>query len=248
MNKVVLAFCCACLGLLPPVVASPWSEFFPDGLINAKGEPVAPASLDGKIVCLYFSASWCGPCRGFTPKLIDFYKRYAPDIEIVLVSKDRNRKAFLNYMAEYPMPWLAVDWADSKVDGNLPRELIKKYHAGGIPKLVVLSRDGNSVVEANARMQVAILPEDYAEKLRNSDPKQSAQRWRKREEAKGKTISDEAYTLHVGHIKERYLKMAETYDAAAKASLREVHLGENPEWLDLVHDYYRQLRAEAGEN
>ena len=29
---------------------------------------------DNKIICLYFSASWCAPCKKFTPLLIDFYK------------------------------------------------------------------------------------------------------------------------------------------------------------------------------
>lgn len=26
-----------------------------------------------KVVCLFFAAHWCPPCRAFTPKLIKFY-------------------------------------------------------------------------------------------------------------------------------------------------------------------------------
>ncbi len=31
------------------------------------------ALKDKKLVLFYFSAHWCPPCRGFTPKLKDFY-------------------------------------------------------------------------------------------------------------------------------------------------------------------------------
>src|SRR5262245_17133445 len=46
-----------------------WKEFFPGGLVNSKGETVSPSVLEGKMVCLYFSASWCGPCKVVTPKV-----------------------------------------------------------------------------------------------------------------------------------------------------------------------------------
>ena len=38
-------------------------------LVNAQGEMVSAASLAGKVVGFYCSASWCGPCRSFTPRL-----------------------------------------------------------------------------------------------------------------------------------------------------------------------------------
>ena len=31
--------------------------------------------LAGKVVAMYFSAHWCGPCRNFTPQLINLYKQ-----------------------------------------------------------------------------------------------------------------------------------------------------------------------------
>ena len=34
------------------------------------GNSVTLDDLKGKYIGLYFSASWCGPCRRFTPKLI----------------------------------------------------------------------------------------------------------------------------------------------------------------------------------
>jgi nucleoredoxin len=45
-------------------------------LKKADGSNVqADAALAGKaVVCLYFSAHWCPPCRAFTPVLKDFYE------------------------------------------------------------------------------------------------------------------------------------------------------------------------------
>merc|ERR1711898_41575 len=46
---------------------------------------------------LYFSAHWCPPCRGFTPKLVEFFseleKKY-PDASIAFVSSDKDSKAW----------------------------------------------------------------------------------------------------------------------------------------------------------
>merc|ERR1712217_163727 len=61
----------------------------------------------GKPIGLYFSAHWCPPCRGFTPKLAEFYKDGLKDkMEIVFVSSDRDQASFNKYFNE--MPWLAM--------------------------------------------------------------------------------------------------------------------------------------------
>ena len=40
----------------------------PETLLNMDGESVSSDQLKKKYIGLYFSASWCGPCRKFTPK------------------------------------------------------------------------------------------------------------------------------------------------------------------------------------
>lgn len=44
-------------------------------LLKKTGEVVNAneALKDKKIICYYFSAHWCPPCRNFTPILADFY-------------------------------------------------------------------------------------------------------------------------------------------------------------------------------
>ncbi|CAA6696755.1 MULTISPECIES: thioredoxin-like domain-containing protein [unclassified Lentimonas] len=243
MKYLIITSLCLILSLGRAYSAG-WDQFFSQGLVNASGDSVDPASLDGKLVCLYFSASWCGPCKGFTPKLLQFYETYSDQIEVVLVSKDRSADAFAAYMADYKMPWLAVPWQNDKDGDNQISDFVKKYRAGGIPKLVVLSRDGEQVIEYDARMQVSMLPEDYAKDLRERDGHRSATMWKQRTLKKGGTVTEAMYAQQVARYESGYRSTAEKYEAASLASMRLVTLGESPEWLDFVHDYYRILRAQ----
>lgn len=53
-----------------------WNQIFADGLLDADGNAVSLAELKKKkFIGVYCSASWCGPCRQFTPQLVDFYKK-----------------------------------------------------------------------------------------------------------------------------------------------------------------------------
>ena len=64
----------------PPSVAEILSALPP--FVDKEGEEVALSERPGPLL-LYFSAHWCPPCRGFTPKLVEFFseleKKY-PDV------------------------------------------------------------------------------------------------------------------------------------------------------------------------
>lgn len=67
---------------------------------------------------LYFSALWCPPCRGFTPKLVEFYKKVAMKghkFEIVFVSSDTDEDTFEKYYKDMPWAALKFDQKESKV-------------------------------------------------------------------------------------------------------------------------------------
>jgi len=105
-------------------------------------EPVS--SLAGKIIALYFSAHWCGPCRSFTPQLASFYEEFKAtdkgrDFEIVFVSSDRDDASFREYFGE--MPWAALPYADRE----LKKKLGGEFDVQGIPTLVLLSPDGDVI-------------------------------------------------------------------------------------------------------
>ena len=51
-----------------------FSTLLGDELLSKNGpRPTASALKDVDVVALYFSAHWCPPCRGFTPKLAACY-------------------------------------------------------------------------------------------------------------------------------------------------------------------------------
>ena len=88
-----------------------------DSVIDKSKNAVSVASLlpSGGVLGLYFSAHWCPPCRGFTPKLAEWYKtvKSGPNgskFEIVFVSSDKDEQSFSEYFAE--MPWHALPFSD----------------------------------------------------------------------------------------------------------------------------------------
>jgi nucleoredoxin len=101
-----------------------------------------------KLIGLYFSASWCGPCRKFTPNLVAYYNKNAvahPEFEIIFVSNDKSPSAMEGYMREMQMPWPALSF--DKVTGN---EAIRKYAGSGIPCLVVVDENGKVIFDTFA--------------------------------------------------------------------------------------------------
>ena len=104
-----------------------------------------------KLIAFYFSAHWCGPCREFTPKLVDYYNRVAPqhpEFEIIFVSFDKSQSGMETYMHEANMPWPAIDY--QKVGG---KDAIRKYAGDGIPDLVVVDASGKVVSDSFAGKQ-----------------------------------------------------------------------------------------------
>ena len=143
MKTFALGMCA--LGLLTgSVLAEPFASTIKGDLVSLKGKrtsrfddaPLASA----KYFAVYFSASWCGPCKAFTPQLVQWYnenKPKHPEFELILVSKDYDENSMDAYMAEDKMPWPALKYS------KIPRAKNVLALAGpGIPCLVFLDADG----------------------------------------------------------------------------------------------------------
>lgn len=121
--------------------ASALTALFGPELVTKSGTGSTDTLLAGKTIGIYFSAHWCPPCRGFTPKLAEMYKTtfQAKGLEIVFASSDRDEAAFNEYYAD--MPWLALPYPNRE----LKETLSKKYKVRGIPSFVILDSDGNTI-------------------------------------------------------------------------------------------------------
>ena len=111
--------------------------------------PFDDTALEKKaLIALYFSAHWCGPCRKFTPQLVEFYNRVAaqhPEFELIFVSDDRSAPEMQNYMREANMPWPAIDY--QKLAG---KAALKKYAGASIPCLVLVDASGKVLSDSYA--------------------------------------------------------------------------------------------------
>ena len=129
----------------------PWapkamSEVLAGPLVDASG---AARALPTKgYVALYHSASWCGPCRGFTPKLVEAYKAVRAaggELEVIFVSADRTEEAWKEYLGH--MPWAAVPFADEARRSALS----DACNVRGIPSLVLCDAATGEIVNPSAR-------------------------------------------------------------------------------------------------
>ncbi len=114
----------------------------PQVLLNSSGEEVDKDVLGKKYVGLYFSASWCGPCRKFTPKLIEFRNKFSEEFEVILVGGDGSAKAQANYMKKYSMPWLAIENQSAEA-----KHATRVARVEFIPYLVVLDEKGEIITK-----------------------------------------------------------------------------------------------------
>eukprot|EP00929_Paragymnodinium_shiwhaense_P066356 TRINITY_DN33277_c0_g1_i1.p1 TRINITY_DN33277_c0_g1~~TRINITY_DN33277_c0_g1_i1.p1 ORF type:complete len:274 (-),score=64.17 TRINITY_DN33277_c0_g1_i1:37-858(-) len=134
----------------------PLVKLLGEKLLAAGGKTVATKeALHGaSAVGLYFSASWCPPCRGFTPQLIESYEKflYPKGFRCVLISGDRDAASFNEYFAK--MPWLALPYEDRQRQA----ELSAMMEVQTIPTLALVDQQGRTIT-TEARNTVVEDPE-----------------------------------------------------------------------------------------
>eukprot|EP00961_Rhodomonas_salina_P076566 1028109-Rhodomonas_salina.2 len=126
-------------------------------LLKKDGTSITVAGLPKEgVIGLYFSAHWCPPCRGFTPKLAEAYNKIRSDgkaLEIVFVSSDKDEGAFAAYHAE--QPWLALPFAQR----GLKNALSNMFEIKGIPSLVLLDAATGKTITKDGRQVISADPE-----------------------------------------------------------------------------------------
>ena len=95
-----------------------------------------------KLYLLFFSANWSAPGRKFTPRLVEYYTRLAPqhpEFELIFFSLDHSQFGMETYVTQSSMPWplVAYDKAAAKVS-DFRQNLLHE-----IPCLVLVDAAGN---------------------------------------------------------------------------------------------------------
>lgn len=131
----------------------PWKQPTPREMIApylVKGtDSVTESILDNKVYGLYFSAHWCGPCKQFTPKLIEVYnqlKSLGKEFEVIFCSLDNDEEEYKEYYSS--MPWCSLGFQCPVLN-----KLKEQLGIEGIPALVLFDNE-NNVITGDGRSAI----------------------------------------------------------------------------------------------
>ena len=97
-------------------------------------------STEAKYYMFLASASWCGPCRMVTPRLVQEYPNMMAnkDVEVILLSCDSTPEKAREYLAHYNAPFAAVMYGSPEAAAlpGCPTDI------HGIPHIVVVDAAG----------------------------------------------------------------------------------------------------------
>ena len=110
-------------------------------LNDTEGNAVSLASYKGRYVLVDFWASWCVPCRAENPNVLAAYEKYKDkNFQILGVSLDEKKEAWLKAIAEDKLPWKQV--CDFKAAES---PVTKAYNVSSIPANVLIDPNGKIV-------------------------------------------------------------------------------------------------------
>ncbi|GIW96056.1 MAG: thioredoxin [Pirellulaceae bacterium] len=111
------------------------------------GRPLDTASLRGKVLVVYYWASWCEPCRQDLSTLQNLANKYARNGLVVIgVNLDTDSTAFQNLQRQYRFPGPVV-----REPGGLDGPLAEQMGILTLPTIFVVDRRG-VMADRNARI------------------------------------------------------------------------------------------------
>lgn len=103
------------------------------------GKPISLKDYRGKVVLLYFWATWCGPCIGNMPivkKVYDANRDFGFDV--ISINRDAEESDMSEYLNVCSLPWRQI------FDGK-EGPLKQLYRVSGMPSKWLIDKDGNII-------------------------------------------------------------------------------------------------------
>jgi thiol-disulfide isomerase/thioredoxin len=102
------------------------------------GEIFTLSKLKGKVVLIYFWATWCKPCRQEIPYLQSFYSEATQrGFEIIGINLDSSRKILNRYLKRGAMAWKTISSGKA-----WQGEVVKLYGVNSLPSAWIIDRKG----------------------------------------------------------------------------------------------------------
>jgi len=114
---------------------------------NTKGENVSLDDLKGKYVYVDVWATWCGPCKREIPFLKELDNEFkGKNIAIVSLSIDKmeHKDKWLKMVADENLQGIQI-----MADKEWNSDFVRAYNIQGIPRFILIDKDGN-ILDANA--------------------------------------------------------------------------------------------------
>ena len=109
----------------------------PDGKMHKISELVG----EGKYVLVDFWASWCGPCKAEMPNVLEAYNKFHDKgFEVMGVSFDQKKEAWVKAIGQLKMPWLQISDLKGWECAAAPI-----YKIDGIPDNILIDPQGKII-------------------------------------------------------------------------------------------------------
>jgi len=128
-------------------VTGRYTEELKGKLVSATTGSAVSLETEPRYYAFYRGASWCGPCRQFSPSLVKFYNRVKPahpEFELILISNDEKVADMYQYAKEENFPWPAVPMSQYN-----KLHIINPLFGNSIPQLVITDRYGNVLIDSD---------------------------------------------------------------------------------------------------
>lgn len=108
---------------------------------DTAGQVVKLSDFRGKVVYIDVWATWCGPCRQQIPFLKETEKRFhGKDVVFLSVSIDNNKKKWKEFVKKEKLTGVQIH-----NPGGWGSDICKKYNITGIPRFMLIDKEGKVV-------------------------------------------------------------------------------------------------------